>query len=69
MANELTLRELESEMGVELPEREALQTVNFWISQRTKAVNVFSPNTVTISQNYFTIIQYKDVAFVSTGGN
>jgi len=69
MANELSLRELESEMAVELPEREALSGVHVNIWQHTSAFNINSNNATTFSNNTFTIInvQFRDL-YVVTGG-
>ena len=69
MSNELSLRELESEMAVMLPEREALSGVRFHIYQHTSAVNVNTSDSTTVSNNYFWVInvQFRDIYFVNGG--
>lgn len=70
MTNELSLCELESEMAVVLPEREALSGVRFHISQHTSAININSTNSTTVSNNTFNVwnIQFRDLILVSGSG-
>lgn len=67
MANELSLRELESEMAIELPEREALTTVHFRIHINSEPVNVNSAGASTSTSVSFSVInvQIRDIYLVS----
>jgi hypothetical protein len=70
MANELSLRELESEMAVELPEREALSGVHVNVYQHVSALNIHSAGATTYASSSVNVInvQFRDI-YVIFGGS
>jgi len=69
MKTELTLREMEAEMAVELPERQALATINMsriFAINAAVAANIKSPHaTATATANQAIVVtQFRDVILV-----